>query len=452
MIKKIWLKQIKLGRFSLEKPYPARIKYLYYICAGVFTFEALYSVLYRSLVLSLFCFLGAAFCFLWGFNDQKVFESLKAELLEKEKAKQEEYDRQNPYRKQEQFFLHCRDRGITDISHLADFERVKLLAQPFAEYDSDEKVRNAFLIGKQSVEEKEAKKNEEEKLKTIKAEEQEIYQKNKKYYGLKGREKSLAYCSEQIKLCTEELKKLDKHKDNLHEWGRTSYALGKEKEGNWAVLGGLASGIAGSAAGLATALDVQSKNAEVRERNESFAQDIVSFQASILKDIYKRKIETEKELNEWKENAERAKMLLVDNRPTEKLLNELNPTVKRIWFSETGAIHMLVETEKVRLQIFENVKAIIDGDFKAIVFDGEEKLAEICFTLPFEGSSFIRTLESVSVDVSSSFKDNNDHVDRSNGNDLFANIKPVLGFSNDKSVDDYTIRFETDNLFAIEAL
>ena len=130
----------------------------------------------------------------------------------------------------------------------------------------------------------------------------------------------------------------------------------------------------------------------------------------------------------------------------------MNPTVKRIWFSETGAIHMLVETEKVRLQIFENVKAIIDGDFKAIVFDGEEKLAEICFTLPFEGSSFIRTLESVSVDVSSSFKDNNDHADRSNGNDLFANIKPVLWFSNDKSVDDYTIRFETDNLFAIEAL
>ena len=40
-----------------------------------------------------------------------------------------------------------------------------------------------------------------------------------------------------------------------------------EKEGDWAIMGGLAQGIGGIGAGIAAAADTQIKNAEIRQRN-----------------------------------------------------------------------------------------------------------------------------------------------------------------------------------------
>lgn len=43
----------------------------------------------------------------------------------------------------------------------------------------------------------------------------------------------------------------------------------QQKEHDWAIHGGIASGIAGPAAGLAAAADIQAKNAQIRAQNEA---------------------------------------------------------------------------------------------------------------------------------------------------------------------------------------
>ncbi len=60
---------------------------------------------------------------------------------------------------------------------------------------------------------------------------------------------------------------LDKTTNDLETVVKGTYAL-QQKEKDWAVHGGIASGIAGPIAGIATAMNVQNENAQIRAYNE----------------------------------------------------------------------------------------------------------------------------------------------------------------------------------------
>lgn len=60
---------------------------------------------------------------------------------------------------------------------------------------------------------------------------------------------------------------LDKTSKDMETIVRGTYAL-QQNEKDWAVHGGIASGIAGPIAGIATAMNVQNENAQIRAYNE----------------------------------------------------------------------------------------------------------------------------------------------------------------------------------------
>ena len=97
----------------------------------------------------------------------------------------------------------------------------------------------------------------EESINSEKNEEQKKYNELIKYANYSGREKRIAMLADMQKKYAEAAKTLRDGASAV--WSASQL---KEKEGDWAIMGGIASAIVGPAAGMATALDSQAKTAQ----------------------------------------------------------------------------------------------------------------------------------------------------------------------------------------------
>ena len=70
-----------------------------------------------------------------------------------------------------------------------------------------------------------------------------------------------------IAILTDQRAAYTKKADNLRKGMDIVLSDSQQEEIDWATLGGIASGIAGGAAGVAVAMDAQIKNAEIRAQN-----------------------------------------------------------------------------------------------------------------------------------------------------------------------------------------
>ena len=156
-----------------------------------------------------------------------------------------------------EFYKECLRQNIKDLSTPANIAKVELIAKQFGL--SKRNVQELFATGKAMCQQQEDNE-EQERLKQIRDDEEYTYRKLTKYSNLFGREKRIAMLT-----------------DKRNEWLQSSKSArlvqkalvnaSIQKEHDWATHGGLAAGVAGGAAGVAVAMDVQRKNAAIREQN-----------------------------------------------------------------------------------------------------------------------------------------------------------------------------------------
>ena len=195
-----------------------------------------------------------------------------------------------------------------------------------------------------------------------------------------------------------EIRNFEETKKVLQNADKTLYSVYAKKESDWAVHGGIADAIAGPAAGLAVALDVQRKNAETRADNEKLKQSIQRFTSEQQKEL-KTPTDIYVELNSLKKEAAAAKRKLVENRPQKDLLAMLSPQIVKTITTETGTMRFEVSTRKTALQIFEAVQATVDGSFVLKIMDGKKVVGEAYCVLPIQGSEENQVLTSLCTTV-----------------------------------------------------
>lgn len=106
-----------------------------------------------------------------------------------------------------------------------------------------------------------------------------------------GSEKLKQMRENRIKECEKKLKQLG------HTFSASTIQAtfgGNEKERDWAIEGGMASGAGGIGAGIATAIDVQQANAEIRQRNarrDAQAREIRGYAQEALSDVTEKYIQ-----------------------------------------------------------------------------------------------------------------------------------------------------------------
>lgn len=346
----------------------------------------------------------------------KKWEVFCAEMRKRD----EDYYAAHPFYEDEEFFRSCRKEKV-NFNTKEGKARILLLAKNSNITGTEEEIFEKYHNGKKIVEEAEKQIQQQKAAKENAAalkKQTEQYNLTKRYIDMHGTKKRITMALEEIPPLKKILAQLNTQADSISKtYDRTT----RSNEVSWATLGGIAAGIAGPAAGLAVAMDVQARNAENRAKNAEVLNSTKGLLTSIHLENFRQQQDIEKRIELWQNIASEAKNKLVEDINGEKLIKELNPQVAKIQILSTENVELLVGVNKKKIKIFDTVEAVIDGAFKANLLVNGEVVGTAFLTLPYCGSENTVTLKTIFVNIT-------------------------------KKSDRYDVEFEPYNLFAIETI
>lgn len=180
--------------------------------------------------------------------------------------------------------------------------------------------------------------------------------KNERLLPFRGRDKRIQMLMYERDKCLEKLKGRNLIDPNAFQ----------QKEHDWATMGGIASGIAGGAAGVATALDYQRQNAQIRQSNAQISAAVGMMNMYIERDIDSLKSSVESYCKEIESSY--GKLIGdISQEETQRLMKLLVFSNKKITISKTGAVRISVEvSSQTKSTLYDGeVNARIDGLIRA---------------------------------------------------------------------------------------
>lgn len=313
-------------------------------------------------------------------NDPKY---QKAKQEEKEKKEEDQYHRSvrtGADKYVEQFYRDCSADGITDANRASDIEKMLLFAQRIGIEGSRQELISAFQKGQKIAENTAA----EQKMAKLRGEENQILKDNTQYISYYGREKRIQICKDCIRLCDEVIEQCERQDKQITKGGNALY----QNKGDWAVAGGIASGLAGPVAGLAAALNVQQNNLAIDASNKAVA----SMMFAMGGQVFKTKNAAKEKKEFWEKRLAKAQQSLVEDLPVDDLYNALNIELVKKERSETGAARIQARvSQRKPIKVFKDVDAVVDGSLSVEVRKKKEVLGKGTITFPYEGAgrSFI---------------------------------------------------------------
>ena len=276
-----------------------------------------------------------------------------------------------------QFYKECIEKGIEDISSPANNQKAELIAKRLG-CKGCENLADYFEEGRKlytQAEDQGKAAEEQKKLAELRSAEKEKYDGLTKYASFEGREKRVAILSDTQRQYYKKAAELEKGMRLLTH-------ASQQKEINWATHGGIASGIAGGAAGLAVAIDAQAKNAQIRAQNEA---NMRALTPGILA-VHKSAGEYRQAAKDLQVSIDDAKIKLVADTPKDEVFSKLDIRVSQIAISETGAFTIQVSVKLTDdLMIFDNVQAVADGTFSANLYQEGHNVGNALLVLPTFG-------------------------------------------------------------------
>lgn len=328
------------------------------------------------------------FC-IWKIGHSAYLRHARKEAAEAEQKRI--FAEEHPHYEQEQFYLLCKGQGITSIDTPAAVARMVLLAKNKDIPGSESDLIAAFKLGQAEIARNERKK----KLAAQEREEVQLDQENLRYKEARGQQKRSLMCREKAQQYRKEEESYRAQSRATHDAIFRGTQGAMQKETDWATHGGIASGIAGPAAGLAVAADIQRKNAEIREQNAALRQLSARAAIEASRGTDSLAYDASKNAEKWEERAAAAENKLVQMLPEEQLVGLISPEGSA-YNSETGAVIVNVHIFPTNdLKIYETVSAVVDGSLKAQILDGTEVVGTAYLPLPWNGSEFSTMLKGI---------------------------------------------------------
>lgn len=276
--------------------------------------------------------------------------------------------------------------GINDLSSPADLARMKLVLEQKSIPLNELELKQVFERGKSNAQQK-AIREETHRVEMLRMEEIRQRDDLNRYLNIVGRDKMIQMYLDKAEQARRKARECEQALNDVRNATTGHYNATKERESSWAIHGGVASGIAGGAAGLAMATDVQVRNAEKRARNDArltnMALQVIAVEDQLKPIIKSCKADEER----FTLAAENAKLLLAQDMPEADLLARLAPTTKECVVSETGTVTLTVATKAVKdIIIYEKVNALVDGSFKAILSVEGKQVGVAYLTMPASAS------------------------------------------------------------------
>lgn len=305
----------------------------------------------------------------------------------------------------EKLFIECEEEGVDSYSTNYEKKKIYLIAQNllknkipdkyFDLYLNEKALQEYFDEGKNIVEEQRNQKEKEMLLPTqgkLTDKEYEIVklaQKVKPLYGIEKRKAILLDAMEKIE------KTITAYKEGQEALKTLGIALSnsvqQEKKKDWAILGGIASGIGGAGAGVSVATSAMLENNEIDRRNaqlKSLANktiaEMYSSSAKINSDIYDLQKELELFKYHLKENDKKVVWEEYDSKEIFKGL-DIYTTVKKTKDLCTLQISVKI-TNNFNVEESSSVTTVVDGTLQADIYYNDDTFVDsVCIPLPLFG-------------------------------------------------------------------
>lgn len=304
----------------------------------------------------------------------------------------------------EKFYQQCTEQKLANTFGEYGFKKTKLIAEQliretcpeadmscFQSYLTKKKLQEFLETGKSQAEQTAKKKLEESKR--VREADADSYEaifmhRSSAVAGLTGCQKRVQMLTDLISDYDEEIQKLKDGEEAMKQLAMI-YTGAQKKESDWAILGGAANGIAGSAASAAVIWDTMKKNGEIAKYNESMrkaSMDVLSGTISVAGN----RIKAEEERENVKIRREEAREKITLSKPdANEIWNNIhigqNYSVKRY---DSGVLHVSISLGFLRsfaLNIPQGVHMVVDGTIRAnVTMDGID-IGTAEFPLPLYG-------------------------------------------------------------------
>ena len=283
-------------------------------------------------------------------------------------------------RQKKSFYRKCISNGLKECNTEMEKEKATLIAKQIGIKKISD-ISRYFYEAKKIVETENLEKTEttqKTKLEEQRKQEEALCNQLNKYSSYYGREKRIAMLKDER---CEVLARI-KEKQNLVNGVNNVFF---EKEHDPYLHGGIASGIAGTGAGVVRALEVQQKNADIRERN---AQNTKLLGPSLYK--MKEEISHDKTYaRQLLESVNDVEIKLVLEEPPATCFEKLTFKNTRVEISECGSCVVTVDVEMLEpMRILDNLNGIIDGTVIAEIYDSNKCIGKANMVLPKYGIKY----------------------------------------------------------------
>lgn len=273
------------------------------------------------------------------------------------------------------FYEKCKSYQITSLTSAADYQKAETIAESMNLPVEAMKDLRAYFNAAKKDEQDAADAVRTAALAEEKKKEESLHARLAQFASCTGKEKRIAM------LQAEYLENTQKA-DYYSKMATAGASLGQQKEIDWATRGGIASGLAGGAAGVATALDAQAKNEQIRAQNAAMSKLTGPAVMKMMTTAGTYRSAAKKNL----EDIEAAKTKVVSKTNKETVLKNLNITDPDIQVSDTGAITIVVAvSQKEPVKILGTAPGVIDGVVAAEIYAGKELVGTADIVLPTWG-------------------------------------------------------------------
>lgn len=303
-------------------------------------------------------------------EDEKMLEQVEEARKQRVEAWQKECEQSIGGTDLDRFYVECVLARCTDFSLPKNAEKAKLLAQKYRQYPPCT-TEELFLEAREkhgTI----ANDLQKERLAKLREQENRAYRESIQYAGYQGKEKMRIMLTHSIQ---EHRRKIDQIVNKA-----ASETPTLEKEHNWGVWGGIADGLAGPAAGVSTALNVQSQNAQIRERNNARLNATLGLYTLAVMDAGQIKREAD---YEQKVRDDLPEKLLDDKTDPKDIFKQMQIIDSNVEVSETGAFRVTASIHsRSTPKIFGDVSARIDGTILAHVYEDDRLVGTAKMVLP----------------------------------------------------------------------
>lgn len=286
----------------------------------------------------------------------------------------------------DRFFVECVLAEVNDFSKEKNKQKAQLIAEKYRlKYPKGiEALYQQGLEAHKAVSQQFA----DNRLAIKRAEERQEFERLNRYSNLVGKDKRIAMLSDRAA----ELRKDAKDQDQFADlWVRS----GQQKERDWAIWGGAASGLAGLGAGVSTAVDVQLKNMQIREENKKRLDATMPGYMMLTGSAKQNRANADAIVRE----IQQFKLKLISNDASADLMRKISFSNTDVLVSETGAAMVCtLASLSPNFRIFGDVPAIIDGTIIAKIYDGNELCGTAQLVLPVYGLGQNVPLNGICID------------------------------------------------------